>query len=105
MRIRICGCWATILRVASIPSMRGIRTSIKITSGRFWTALAIASIAVGGLADDGDSGSFEDHGESDADEFLVIGDHDPRHSVPSSRVARTVKPSAPLTLVASIVPP
>ncbi len=39
-------------RSASMPSMPGILTSIRITSGRSSTARADALVAVGGLADD-----------------------------------------------------
>ena len=64
-------------RVASTPSTRGIRMSIRTTSGRSRRASLTASLAVGGLPDHLEVGlGFEDHPEAGADKGLIVDDED-----------------------------
>ena len=68
---------STIRRVASTPSMPGIRTSISTTSGCSAAASATASRAVGRLADDLEVGlGLEDHAEAHAQQLLVVDEQD-----------------------------
>ena len=72
---------AQIRRVASIPSISGIRTSISTTSGRCCSASATASHAVAGLADGGAvRAEVDQHPEAAAQQRLVVGDQHPDHA-------------------------
>ena len=67
-----------ISRVASSPSMPGIRMSMSTTSGPWAAACDTGRLAVGGLADHGDAvGGVEDDAESRADQLLVVDDEHP----------------------------
>ena len=64
-------------RVASSPSITGIRMSIRTTSGRVRLLGVDGLRAVAGLGDDADLRvGLEDHPEAGADERLVVGDQD-----------------------------
>ena len=66
-----------IRRVASMPSMPGIRTSIRTTSGVERAAQRDRLVAVCGLAHDLEVGlDLEDHPEPGAHQGLVVGDED-----------------------------
>ena len=66
---------ATRARVASMPSMTGICTSISTTSGRSARACSSAVGAGGGLADHLEVGlDGEHHPEAGAHEVLVVDD-------------------------------
>ena len=82
-------------RVASMPSMPGIRMSISTTSGRSARADARRPRPVGGLADHLDVGlRVEDHREAGPDQLLVVGEQHPDRHAGSARIsaARTAKP-------------
>ena len=65
-------------RVASMPSIVGMRTSITTTSGRSRSNRADRVGAVDRLADDLEVVlGVEDHPEPAAHQGLVVGDHDP----------------------------
>ena len=64
-------------RVASMPSITGMRMSISTTSGRVLAGQADRLGPVGGLGDDDDVASRLEHGpEPGAHHRLVVGDHD-----------------------------
>ena len=73
--------WATICRVASMPSMIGIRTSITMTAGRRRWAMPDGLGAIGRLADDGQVGfGLQAGAQGSPHEGLVVGDqHGDRH--------------------------
>ena len=73
-----------IFRVARIPSIRGIRTSINATSGRSRRADSTASAPLDRLADHREAaGGADDAAEPGPDQGLVVGDDDPqRHRWP-----------------------
>ena len=79
-----------ICRVASIPSIRGIRTSIRTTSAGCAQQLH-GLRAVGGLADDLHVGlGVEHHAEPGAHQFLVVDEDAPgcsRRRAPGGAVA------------------
>ena len=67
-----------IRRVASTPSISGMRMSIRITSGSSRYRQFHGGPAVGGLADDLDVvGGAQQHGEATPHERLVVGDRHP----------------------------
>ena len=109
---------ATMRRVASMPSMFGIRMSRRRTSG-CRSRTSRGPVPVFGLADDLDVGAcVEDHPKAAADEGLVVGDRDADHrcsvvigmsarrdsrhatwaglKVPPRRVTRSRMPISPL---------
>ena len=67
-----------------MPSITGIRTSIRTTSGRARRASATASAPVAGLADDREAlGGADDAAEPGPDQGLIVGDdHPQRHRGP-----------------------
>ncbi len=68
-------------RVASIPSMPGIRMSMSTTSGTCSRAAAKRLGTVGGLRDDLHPRlGGEDHRKAGSDQRLVVGHHDPNHA-------------------------
>ncbi len=79
-----------IRRVASNPSITGIRTSISTTSGSSRRASRHGLEPVAGLGDDLDVGlSRQQHGEAAAHQGLVVGDDDTdRHAVAPARQQR-----------------
>ena len=81
-------------RVASMPSMTGMRMSIRTTSGVSSLRARHGLGAVACLADDLDPGfCLEDHPEARAHERLVVGEEDADHrSLAYGRRARTAKP-------------
>ena len=72
--------WRGSRRVASIPSVPGIRMSIRITSGRWRSAARDRLLAVVGLGDDLDHPGRLEHGlEAGPHQRLVVGDQDADH--------------------------
>ncbi len=89
---------SAISRVASMPSMPGMRMSITTTSGRSAPASCDRFGAGAGLADDLQAGGLgDDHAQGRADEGLVVGEDDPDgHRTPAgtgSRAATRKPPS------------
>ncbi len=77
-RVEVSRSSPVIRRVASTPSISGMRMSIRTTSGRSRTASSTAAAAVGGLADDLDVvGGAQQDGEAAPHERLVVGDRHP----------------------------
>ncbi len=71
---------ATILRVASRPSIPGIRMSIRTTSGRVAVTRVDRLLAVGSLAHDLDVVlRLEQRPQPRAQQCLVVGQHDADH--------------------------
>ena len=71
---------ARMRRVASRPSSRGIRMSIRTTSGRSARASRTASAPSAASPTTSIPGAVEDHPEPGADQRLVVGDEDAGHS-------------------------
>ena len=80
--------------MASNPLIRGIRTSIRTTSGSSAATMLDGGLTVGCVADHDDVGfGLQDHPQSGAHEVLVVGDDDADHwVVPIGSRARTVYP-------------
>ena len=86
---------AQICRVASIPSITGMRTSISTTSGRCSPLSRTASAPSAGARDDGDVGlRVEQRGKPGAHDLLVVGDERADHDAAPAmgRVTSTTKP-------------
>ena len=91
MSTRVCGSSWTIRRVASMPSVPGMRTSIRTTSGRSCAGQSHGLGAVRRLADRVHVGlGVQDHAERHAQQRLVVGEQDAdRHAAPSSGGSRS----------------
>ena len=75
-----------ISRVASMPSISGMRMSMSTTSGSSSRAMLDGLRAVVGLADDLEVVlDLEDHAEARAHEGLVVGDEDAQHGAVIAR--------------------
>ena len=87
----------TICRVASIPSTRGMRTSISTTSGSQRRVPPRPPRRRRGLADDLELRvRAEDHPEPGPDEPLVVGEQDADHSGSRARTAKPPSGAGPL---------
>ena len=77
MSTPMCGLVRTSARVASTPFVPGICRSITTTSGWSSAAIAIASVARGGHADDRDVvGCLEHRRQAVEEDGVVVGDED-----------------------------
>ena len=73
-----------------MPSVPGMRTSMRTTSGRTRPTCATASSPVAGLTGDHEVGlGLQDHPEAGADEHLVVDDEHADHSTSSGISARS----------------
>ena len=87
---------AVIRRVASSPSMRGIRTSIRTTSGRWRRASSTASPPSAASPTTSMSGcAVEQRAEPRAHERLVVGEQDADHAARPRRRERQRRLHAP----------
>ena len=101
MRVPAARGRAVIRRVASRPSMRGIRMSISTTSGRARRASSTASAPSAASPTTSMSGcGVQQRAEAGADQRLVVGEQDARHERARARASGSVAstrqpPSAP----------